>query len=135
MSRRISLSLNNFGSAARQAILCLANVYIPVRDWIGPFIVGQVGLLALGYLQFQCTPETCQLPAAIQNLLSAYAATWVALLVEVISGLPSAISVIPVLFIFAAGSSAVFAVIGGMHIEAGDKFRTNTASSDTLAWP
>lgn len=115
-------------------ILCLANVYIPVRDWIGPFIVGQVGLLALGYLQFQCTPETCQLPAGIQNLLSAYAATWVALLVEVISGLPSAISVIPVLFIFAPGSSAVLAVIGGMHIGAGDKFRTNTASSDALAW-
>ena len=115
-------------------ILCLANVYIPVRDWVGPFIVGQVGLLALGYLQFQCTPQTCELPAGIQNLLSAYAATWVALFVEVISGLPSPISVIPVLFIFAPGSSSVLAAIGGMHRDAGDLVRTNTASWDNLAF-
>ena len=115
-------------------ILCLANVYIPVRDWVGPFIVGQVGLLALGYLQFQCTPQTCELPPGIQNLLSSYAATWVALLVEVISGLPSPISVIPVLFIFAPGSSAVLAVIGGMHRNTGDLIGTNSTSWDNLAF-
>jgi len=111
----------------------VANVYIPLRDFVGPFIVGQVGLLTLGYFQFQCTPETCELPGAIQNVLSAYAATWVAMLVESVSGLPSPISVIPVLFIFAPGSSAVMAAIGGMHERAGDLIKTNTASWDELA--
>jgi len=88
-------------------ILCLINVYIPPRQWLGPFVVGQVGLLALGYLQFQCTPDTCQVPGIIQNLLAAFAATFVAMGVEVLQGLPSAVSIIPVLFIFAPGSMAV----------------------------
>ena len=99
----------------------------------GPFIVGQVGLLTLGYLQFQCTDETCALPGPIQNILSAYAATWIAMLVEVLSGLPSPISVIPVLFIFAPGSSAVLAIVGQMHSDLGDTIRTNKASWDDLA--
>lgn len=113
-------------------ILCLANVFIPVRDWIGPFIVGQVGLLSLGYLQFQCTAETCELPSAIQNILSAYAATWVAMVVEVLSGLPSPISVIPVLFIFAPGSAAVLSTVGAMHLSLGDIINTNTSSWEDI---
>ena len=113
-------------------ILCLANVFIPVRDFIGPFLVGQVGMLSLGYLQFQCTPDTCELPPAIQNILSAYAATWVAMVVEVLSGLPSPISVIPVLFIFAPGSAAVLSTVGTMHRVLGDNINTNTSSWEDL---
>ena len=39
---------------------------------------------------------------------------------EIVQGLPCAISIIPVLFIFAPGSSSVLSVIGVMHREAGD---------------
>ena len=139
-------------------ILCLANVFIPVRDCelytsfvstipvfvssndtsrnhspgLGPFIVGQVGLLALGFLQFQCTAETCEVPSAVQNVLSAYAATWVAMIVEIVSGLPSPISVIPVLFIFAPGSAAVLSMVGKMHLALGDLVSTNTNSWEDL---
>lgn len=84
-------------------ILCLMNVYIPLRQCLGPFIVGQVGLLALAALQFHCQPETCEIPGVIQNVLAAFAATWVAMVVEITQGLPSAVSIIPVLFIFAPG--------------------------------
>jgi hypothetical protein len=86
----------------------------------------------LGYLQFQCTSETCELAGPLQNLISAYVATWIAMLVEVVSGLPSPISVIPVLFIFAPGSSAVLAIIGAMHEDLGDTVGTNKASWDDL---
>ena len=47
--------------------------------------------------------------------------------------LPSPISVIPVLFIFAPGSSAVMSIIGDMHKNAGDVIKINTASWDQLA--
>jgi uncharacterized membrane protein YjjP (DUF1212 family) len=101
-------------------LLCLMNVYIPLRSCLGPFIVGQVGLLSLAFFQFQCQPDTCELPAVIQQMLSAFFATWVAMVVELVQGLPSAISIIPVLFIFAPGSSAVLSVLGVVHRSAGD---------------
>jgi len=86
-------------------VFCLLNVYIPLRQCIGPFIVGQVGLLTLAYLQFECTPETFKIPVVCQQVLAAFASTWVAMVVEIVQGLPSAISIIPVLFIFAPGKS------------------------------
>ena len=95
--------------------------------------MGQVGLLSLGYLQFQCTAESCEVAGPIQNLLSAYFATWIAMLFEAVSGLPSPICVIPVLFIFAPGSSAVLAIVGQMHASLGDTVGTNTAGWDSLA--
>ena len=65
-------------------------------------------------------------------MIAGYVATWVAMLVEVFSGLPSPISVIPVLFIFAPGSAAVLAVVGQMHMDLGDSVDTNTASWESL---
>ena len=77
-------------------IFCLMNVYIPLRQCLGPFIVGQVGLLSLAYFQFECSAETCEIPAVAQQAIAAFFATWVAMVVEIIQGLPSAISIIPV---------------------------------------
>jgi len=76
-------------------VFCLLNVYIPLRQCLGPFIVGQVGLLSLAYLQFECTPETCEIPVVCQQVLAAFVSTWVAMIVEIVQGLPSAISIIP----------------------------------------
>mmetsp|Transcript_22216 Transcript_22216/g.52264 ORF Transcript_22216/g.52264 Transcript_22216/m.52264 type:complete len:481 (-) Transcript_22216:1243-2685(-) len=114
-------------------LLCLMNVYIPLRSFLGPFIVGQVGLLTLAFFQFQCTPDTCELPGVIQQVLAAFCATWVAMLVEIVQGLPSAISIIPVLFIFAPGSSAVLSVIGVMHRDVGDDAGSNEDSWTSLS--
>lgn len=149
-------------------ILCLVNVHIRPRDFLGPFIVGQAsrrlavtpsnslnptlaptlaqppcassarrgrrhsplvtrrqplavnpypdlassagplqaGLLVLGYLQFQCTDDTCALPAVLQNIIAAFVATSVAMGVEFLSSLPSAISVTPsVLRLFATSTA------------------------------
>lgn len=109
------------------------NVYIPLRQCIGPFIVGQTGLLSLAFLQFQCKPETCEIPGIGQQVLAAFAATWVAMIVEIVQGLPCAISIIPVLFIFAPGSSSVLSVIGVMHRKAGDRYNTNEDSWTSLS--
>jgi len=114
-------------------VFCLLNVYIPLRQCLGPFIVGQVGLLSLAYLQFECTPETCEIPVVCQQVLAAFAATWTAMIVEIVQGLPSAISIIPVLFIFAPGSSSVLSVIGVMHRRFGDTLRTNESSWTSLS--
>ena len=102
-------------------ILCLVNVYIRPRDLFGPFMTGQVGLLMLGYLQFQCTATTCVLPGVMQNGIAAFAATSTAMLNELLTGLPSAVSVIPVLFIFAPGSAAVLTGIASISADAGGK--------------
>jgi len=110
-------------------LLCLQNVHIPLRDWPGPFLVGQVGLLTLLYLQLQCTDSGlggCMISPTLQNTLVAMAATTTAMIVELVQGLPAPISVIPVLFIFAPGSSAVLAVLGSTHIADGDEQGTNT---------
>lgn len=114
-------------------IFCLMNVYIPLRQCLGPFIVGQVGLLSLAYLQFECTAETCEVPAVAQQAIAAFFATWVAMVVEIVQGLPSAISIIPVLFIFAPGSSSVLSVVGVMHRAAGDLASTNNDSWTSLS--
>ena len=108
-------------------IACLVNVYIRPRDWLGPFVVGQVGLLVLAYLQFQCSLEakhgtTCEVPAEFQQVIAAFVATSVAMGVEYMTELPSAVSVIPVLFIFAPGSSAVLSAIGRIREGAGASF-------------
>ena len=55
------------------------------------------------------------------------------MIVEIVQGLPSAISIIPVLFIFAPGSSSVLSVIGVMHRRFGDTLRTNESSWTSLS--
>jgi len=55
----------------------------------------------------------------MQNILASFAATTLAMAVEYLSDLPSAISVIPVLFIFAPGSAAVMACIARFRFDAG----------------
>eukprot|EP00966_Prymnesium_polylepis_P317947 7344652-Prymnesium_polylepis.1 len=98
---------------------------------LGPFLVGQLGLLSQGFLLFQCSSETCQMPSMLINSIAAFVAGSGAQLVEYVheGSLPATISVIPVLFIFAPGSGAVLSLMGQLHRDAGDM-----ASGSSLLW-